>query len=279
MLRFHKIFNGKRRIPEVEMRAAMVSGGVVALAEKLRDVYGWALRDVEFPANNLWVGASKEVKVSVKVNDLSMFTFAGSTNLSHWLDREELEVEYSMVEDILDYDQAKQRGVKEFALRLLVTQRDHRGVGVWIGASPHTRAELRTRLGDNANSNCTPHITFPLHEVNPYQGSKSGRAAYARFSREEQAGDKFGIAVIPWLEVTAEGEDDAMVPESEDVKESLLRLMRLSTMSATATTPASMEARMRSLEANQATQPKRPAHVFPEYAGVSEGETETSASG
>ena len=38
---FHKIFKGKRGIPEEELRAGLISGGVVALAEKLRNSHGW----------------------------------------------------------------------------------------------------------------------------------------------------------------------------------------------------------------------------------------------
>ena len=37
----HKIFKGKRCIPEEELRAGLISGGVVALAEKLRNSHGW----------------------------------------------------------------------------------------------------------------------------------------------------------------------------------------------------------------------------------------------
>ena len=37
----HKIFKGKRCIPEEELRACLISGGVVALAEKLRNSHGW----------------------------------------------------------------------------------------------------------------------------------------------------------------------------------------------------------------------------------------------
>ena len=39
--KFNKIFEGRRCIPEAEMRAGLVSGGAVALAELLREKHGW----------------------------------------------------------------------------------------------------------------------------------------------------------------------------------------------------------------------------------------------
>ena len=38
---FHKIFKGRKALPEEELRASLISGGVVALAEKLRIDHGW----------------------------------------------------------------------------------------------------------------------------------------------------------------------------------------------------------------------------------------------
>ena len=38
---FNKIFKGRKLIPEEELRASLVSGGVMALAEKLREAHGW----------------------------------------------------------------------------------------------------------------------------------------------------------------------------------------------------------------------------------------------
>ena len=38
---FDKIFKGRKTLPEEELRAGLVSGGVVALAEKLRNAHAW----------------------------------------------------------------------------------------------------------------------------------------------------------------------------------------------------------------------------------------------
>ena len=37
----HKIFKGRRCIPDTELKAGLISGGSVALAEKLRNNHGW----------------------------------------------------------------------------------------------------------------------------------------------------------------------------------------------------------------------------------------------
>ena len=37
----HKEFKGRKAIPETELKAGLISGGTVALAEKLRNSHGW----------------------------------------------------------------------------------------------------------------------------------------------------------------------------------------------------------------------------------------------
>ena len=53
------------------------------------------LKDVTFMANTMWKDGSKDLKVSIKMDDLTMFAFADG-NISEWVDREDLEVTYSM---------------------------------------------------------------------------------------------------------------------------------------------------------------------------------------
>ena len=78
------------------------------------------------------------------------------------------------------------------------------------------------------------------------------------FSRQEQTRDGYSLGVFPWIDVTAEGEEDASLPEQDDYRESILRFLRSSTTAATATTAASMETRVRAVIANK-------AHVFPKF--------------
>ena len=282
--RVHKIFSGRKLLPEAEMRASMISGGSVTLAAKLQADHGWngtsllaapiavleagavvdthwalfgGLKDVSFSANLLWPQAEKELKVVVKIADLSMFTFGASPNLSQWLGREELEVFFTHtvvvpgqpgIASHVSFDQAGQHGAGEFSLRLLLTPKDHQGAGVWVAATPFSKAELVERLGANSNTHLTPHITLMVQELTPHLNiPKTGRCCYAMFSRQEQQEDGFGFGVLPWLDVTAEGEEDALCPDPDSLKEALLRFRRLSTTSATATTAASnsMEARVR----------------------------------
>ena len=120
MLKIHEIFAGRKQIPEESMREGIIFGGKAALAESLKKDHSWdgrtliaapitvleagaivdnywtvlgELRDLSFGANVLWGGGSKDLKVTVKM-DLSMFDFK-DTNISAWLDREELEVTFA----------------------------------------------------------------------------------------------------------------------------------------------------------------------------------------
>ena len=63
----------------------------------------------------------------------------------------------------------------------------------------------------------------------------------------------------------ADGLEDATCPDSEDVKEVLLRFMRSSTTLASSTTASSMELRIQALANNRAVPPKQLPHVFPEF--------------
>ena len=39
--RMHEVFKGRKAIPETELKAGLIAGGTVALAEKLRNSFGW----------------------------------------------------------------------------------------------------------------------------------------------------------------------------------------------------------------------------------------------
>ena len=77
----------------------------------------------------------------------------------------------------------------------MVCPTSHIGASVWMAAHPAGKEELQQRLGANANSHITPHITFAINE--------------------ELASDGFGFGVFHGLDVTAEGEDDATCPDGE----------------------------------------------------------------
>ena len=147
---FHKIFEGTKSLPEDFIRRCMVSGGAVAIGDKLKKDHGWdgeklmaapamvleggvivdshwcllgKLKDMVFSATTIWAGAEKEMKVTVRVDDLAMFTFSSSnsSNLSAWLDRDEMDVTFSLVgqggeTQVIDFNEAKQRGAGESQL-------------------------------------------------------------------------------------------------------------------------------------------------------------------
>ena len=223
------------------------------------------MKDLVFSANLVWVDGKKDLKVMVKLEDLSSFQF-GEANFSNWIDRAELEVSYSLDNgDVITYDEAKQYGVAEFCLRLLVVPTSHTGASVNVAAHPSTKDGLKQRLGENANSSHTPHITLQVQEASP-NGVKAGRAGHALFSRQELANDGYGVGVLPWLDCTAEGEDDVILPEADEVKEATIRFLRDSTAAALSTTVASMEVRVRALLDGKGAPLRNPPHVFPEFS-------------
>ena len=293
MLKAHKIFNGRKQMPEDEMRAGLIMGGKAALAEKLRKVHAWdgrtliaapsavleagaivdnywsilgELKDLTFGANLLWAKGNKDIKVNVKMEDLSMFDFKDG-NLSEWIDRKELEVTFSVGdgEEVSYEDLVDKYGPMEFCLRLLVVPTSHLGASVWVGASPYSKDDLKNRLGNEASSHLAPHITLPIHEAMPHGVTTAGRAAHAVFSRQELPTDGFGFGVLPWLECSAEGEEGVVLPSSDEYKENTLLFLRQSTASAVTTTPKTMENKMEALVAGKPVTPANPPHKFPEF--------------
>ena len=246
MLKVHGIFNGRKQIPEDLMRSGVIMGGKAALAEKLKKDHSWdgrtliaapitvleagaivdnywsvlgELRDLSFGANLLWAKGSKDIKVTVKMEDLSMFDFKDG-NLSGWLDKDELEVTFAIGdgEEVSYKELTEKYGAMEFALRLLVVPTTHQGASVWVGASPYSKADIKNKLKNDASSNIAPHITLPIHEAMPHGVAAAGRAAHAVFSRQELPSDGYGLGVLPWLDCSAEG-DDAIMPSSDEIKE------------------------------------------------------------
>ena len=223
-----------------------------------------------FAANLVWSEGKKDLKVGVKLDDMGMFGF-GESNVSEWLDREELEVTYSLDNgDEVTYEEAKRYGVDEFCLRLVVLPTMHMGASVNVAAHPSTKNGLKQRLGDNFNTGQTPHITLQVQEASS-NGIKSGRAAHALFTRQELAKDKYGVGVLPWLDCTAEGEDDVVMPDGDEVKEAMMLFMRMSTSIALSTTVGSLEVRMRSLLEGKAGPLKNSPHVFPKFTPSVDG--------
>ena len=148
MLKVNAIFNGRKKMGDEVMREGVIMGGKVALAEKLRHDHSWdgrsliaapitvmeagaivdnywsvlgELKDLVFGANLLWAKGSKDLKVTVKMEDLGMFDFKDG-NISEWLDKEELEVSYSSGDgQEMRYEEVVEKhGEVQFSLRLLV---------------------------------------------------------------------------------------------------------------------------------------------------------------
>ena len=272
----NKIFNVKRKITDNVIRQGFISGGHLALADKLLeanwdsrsllaapvmiieggniadthwDIFG-ALRDVTISAQTLWKKADKSLKICVKMTDVSIFTFPSPGNVSLWLDRRELDVSYHHVHTEgaqpteVSWEEAKEQfGVRDFALRCLLVPKDHQTVSLTVAAAPYSKEELQERIGNNYQGNAIPHISLQVYPQ-AHSGARSGRSVLASMTRQEQEQDGFGFGVIPWCDVTADGEEKATVPDAEDLREATLRFMRSSMMLANATTAALYDVRI-----------------------------------
>ena len=207
------IFGGMKRIPDTEIKALMISGGAAALQRNSsKPMVGmvspclppqllyrkpellWTHTGQCSAGSRMWpslhISSGKEPQRNWRCPlrwMIWLFTFPGSSNVSHWLTHKELEVTFTHtspgegVVNPISFDQEMQNGAGELSLQCLVTPKDHKGAGVWIGGSPHSMEHLRTRLRENYNTNLMPHVTFQLDEINPHMQSKAGCSVYALF--------------------------------------------------------------------------------------------------
>jgi hypothetical protein len=282
------------------MKASLLAGGSVALAEVLRRDHDWdgaqiiaapvaviengavvetrwaalgRLEDLTFGADLVWEKAEKSVKVVVKVNDLKMFSF-GCLNVSHWLDGAELDVKFfstgggkSAAGEISQED-AKMRGAGDFCLRLMIAPSSPVAAKLFVAALPFSKPDLARRMGGHAETVATPHITLQVKAEAPYPrdpNATGGRWVDGMLSQLEVDGEEFGIAVVPWLDAAAEGLEDAELPTSDDLKENTLRFLRNSTVVTSACTAPRVETRVIELLAGKPPATKYPSGVFPKF--------------
>jgi hypothetical protein len=310
MARVDKIFGGAKAVPEEIWREQMVAGGATTLADKLTSDGNWdatslvvapiitieegsikgtrmillgALEDIAVSANAVWAGANKQVKITIEMPDLTVCSFEEEqNNLSSWLERTDMEVKYTLhvpakgedeaTEKIITYEQACGHGVKDFCLRAAITPTSHIGAKITLAVSPYSKVQLKEKLGDSFNAHEVPHIAVQIKEKSPHSSAKRGKAGYAVFSRREKAKEGYGFGIVPYLDVTTEGEEAATCPSSEALKEELLRFMR-SVMREAVTVPAAkVETKMNELIAGTAKSPRTPPHVFPKFNPTTETE-------
>ena len=187
MMKVHKIFEGRKPLGEAEMTNGMISGGALSLASKLEREHGWngtsllaapiatleagtvvdthwsligTLQDLQFSANQMWPKGDKKLLVNIRIPSLSIFTFPATKNVSYWLERNELDVDFKSVQvederDIftnLTFDEACELGAGEFSIRCHLTPKDHKSANVWVAGTPYSKTTLTTRLGNSANT-------------------------------------------------------------------------------------------------------------------------------
>ena len=95
--------------------------------------------------------------------------------------------------------------------------------------------------------------------------ARSGRSVLASMTRQEQEQDGFRFGVIPWCDVTADGEEEATVPDAEDLREATLRFMRSSMTLAIATTAVLYDVRIAAIRNGTIAQLRKDPHVFPGF--------------
>ena len=141
------------------------------------------LQDMSLTATAVWAGADKDMRVVVRMTDMAMFSFS-DTNLSSWLDRSQLKHLYHILHEVhvdrseldvtflypgesgdlesIPFNEACAKGAGEFCIRALICPTSHTGGSIWIAAHPSTKAEMKTRMGENFNTHATPHITIKV---------------------------------------------------------------------------------------------------------------------
>ena len=255
MMTIATILKGRRTPSEELMKSMMVTGGSVTISDFLKEKQEWdsktpicvptitvssegtitnsrwvvlgGLKTLSWPAKNVWAGAEADLNLVIRLDDLSIFEFqAGPSNYSFWLDRADLTVGLYEGKTPVGWEEAEGRGVGGLAARAFVIPASTSEALLWVGVVPKSKEELENSLGDDVNKYWVPQISLPIGARKGQAGSTTSKAAKLDFLVKEDLETRVGMGVLPVIDSTAANIGQEKVPEGEDYKECLYRIMR-----------------------------------------------------
>ena len=220
-----------------QLKAVTVTGGHVAMANLLKDKHGWdgssvhvtvqhrlgtlgnientswlalgSLKPFTVSATDIWGPADKQLKVTFKAEDLSMFRFQPMRNISQWVRMGEiLPVFYTGSRNnkkILSSAEASAMGVGDLACRIHIIPSSTTEAKLWFSVVPISLQDLEEQLPGKSSSNSVPSITFAVYKSQRDEGR--GKAAKA-FLGVQEDGDSIGIGALALVDNTQVEEGD-----------------------------------------------------------------------
>ena len=298
-------FNSRKAISATTIKDGMYEGVIEDLLAIIKDKHQWdgikpqaaittvmegnriddptwvvmgSVGAITFTADSLWKEAVKGIKVTLTLKDLSGFKFPCRGNASWWnKEGESYTVSYLQQREedvdtvVITEGEARLQGVGDFSCRLCILPTSSRTARVWLGACPVSKEDLHTRMGeDKVNSHQVPVILLALG------APRNSKFLEIPFNNMEEK-EGYGIGIIPWLEVSADGMDDAKVPTTEDMRRMVFQLAEASRVKLTTTGPVSIQNRIQSFQDGKSAIPLLEAAVFPPSAREQAQATNTQA--
>jgi hypothetical protein len=274
-----------------------VSGGSTALAEKLRrdvdydgvkliatgivttDQAGaiksthWvalgALKTIQMPAQRIWIDANKQIQVVIRIPDMAIFEFPATSNMSAWVDRNDLDIRFVNKTDrcTLDWEEARTMGVEDVIARAIIVPGSHQEATVWVAVVPLGKEELADKVGGHdVNHHGIPHISLPLdeQEVDAPNTFSAGKAVTATLIQQELPNQGFGMGTLAFIDCTTSDNPDQGNPDPGRYKEAVLGLYRAVSMGAPTNVGHFASSLQKFIDKTAPTMKKAPV-VFPEY--------------
>ena len=268
-----KGWEGEEAVLSAVITSDPVSGNIKGSRYETRG----ALADVvQFKAKDLWSIAKQGVEVSLKFGDLSIlkWTTEGDVrNLSAWVQEKEVEVTFSKDgQEIPSADKAKY-GVGDFVIRFLALPASVDQSLLYAGVLPYSKEVLEDKLkacGRSLEATTVPTVPLKLYKSN----GKWTNGHPIKLFPNESPGDKFGLGVLPLLEIVGPGKP--IFPNHNKIEEELVSFLR-GTVGTNNTALSKIEALLSSPDSFPTHASGTVPRDWPEYRGPIEQRKDTEA--
>ena len=185
----------------------VVASGVITtdLAGVIKDTH-WvlmgALRRATWAASKIWKDADKDVHVIFRFPDLSVFEFPATSNMSAWVNHDQLDVRFlkKSAKEAIDWETAAEMGVGDMVIRAIIVPGSVHEASVWVVAAPISKETLASKVSlAEVNSVGIPYISIPMTEMEEGGPNtfSAGKAVTATMVRQE-TNEGVGMGLLPF---------------------------------------------------------------------------------
>ena len=181
---------------------------------------------LKLKAKDLWSGAEQGVEVSPTFGDLSTLKWTSEgdvRNMSAWVQDKEVNLTLTKDDKEIQVGNKAMHGVGDLVIRFFVLLASVDQSLLYAGVLPYSKAALEDKLkafGRSLESTTIPTVPLKLFKSN----GKWTNGHPIRLFPNESPGDKFGLGVLPLLEVVGAGQP--VFPDHNKIEQELVAFLR-----------------------------------------------------